>query len=645
MAAATLVAGVLLLSLFPFSASAVAQTGLQFLDQRPVVIDLDDLPETRRWRVQLFQGQGGGPHALRMHVIFQPEGVIQVVEPVPAEPVPTGEVASFVISLAREVAGSGELVVTSGAGAVARRPIRTAHLKEEAATLPSRLSFSGTRVTPFGGPVRMRTIDAPPGLPPGPADPVRLGTIASGDGDLAEVVREEDRFAVRGIDGPGRYEGTVDLLPGTDEGDVAVTVTVRDAAGWPLAVLVLGLLGVQNIERYQQRIRPRRDLSRRLAFLFDRARAAQYRVGGRMRVTGGTGANLFLDVAARDALDAWDRGRTEAEWSTWAVGGPSYQRIEKAVDAFKLLTDEVVRLERERDRLLDEVRAEDRAPARRALEESPVGDALGPASFATAEEIDRAAKLVVAGLAHIERFGALYEQLDDLDAPDVPDGIRESAASLRTNLLRVRDLDPVEDQTEALLKTWLATVGRRQVAPPVLVPKAAPVPSAAARADAAGPDQASGAHPGAAPPLLEVTRVPVLAIAAACVGLFVAVSLFSAADDAGDPGPAPSSTTPPPATTAVPDAPVATAPTLPQAGRAEDDGAGGSAVVGWGWVVPIVLGGAVVAASVWVRQRWRQRRPKDPEDFDSSRLGRMLDEDDFRFRVASGVFVVASGMS
>jgi len=389
-ASATLAAIVLVVSLVPFAPGAArAEPGLQFLESQPVVIDLDRVPRTPRWLVRVFQGQPSGPHTLQLHVAFHPDGVLDVVEPV-GEAVPTGKVASFAIELKRRVAGSGELVVTSSNGAVARRAISTTDPEEGVGSLPSRLRFTGTALRPLGG-VGVGAVEAA-GLPGTSTSPVRVGTIVSGGGDLADVVREGDTFDVDGIDGPGEYTGTVDLLPAADGGDVEVTATVRDAAGWPLVVLVLGLVAVQGLERYQKRSRPRRDLARRLAHLLDRARLAQDGVAGRLRICHGADADLYLDRAADDALARWDRARVDAEWRTWEADGTSFQLIEKAVDSFGRLAEDFGRFERERDRHMDRVRPEERVAARRALEESPVGDALRSTSLRTADEIDQVAR-------------------------------------------------------------------------------------------------------------------------------------------------------------------------------------------------------------------------------------------------------------
>lgn len=103
-ATAKRVATVIVMSLFPATlAAARAEPGLQFLDSRPIVIDLDDLPEPlARWRVRVFQGQPNERQTLQLHVLFQPEGVLGTTESV-AQAVRTGELASFVIELKERV--------------------------------------------------------------------------------------------------------------------------------------------------------------------------------------------------------------------------------------------------------------------------------------------------------------------------------------------------------------------------------------------------------------------------------------------------------------------------------------------------------------------------------------------------------------
>ena len=638
---------VLVLSgLAPGPGPAGAAGGLQFLDERPVVIDLEDLPRTPQWLVRVFQGQPGGPQTLTLHVLFEPPGAVKVVRG-PGGPVATGEVAEFVIELDAEEPGSGELVVTSSDGAVARRAIRTADVGTEHGILPSALRFAGTRLTPLGSSVSVDAVEVA-SVPPRPASEV--GTVTSGRGDVARVVQSGRRFEVRGLSRPGEYEGTADLRPGAEGGDVEVTATVRDAAGWPLVVLLAGLLAVQALERYQKRVRPRRDLARRLAFLMDRARVAQDRVGGRLRICNAAGGDLYLDGAAKDALASWDRGRVAAEWSAWEVGGTAYQAVEKGVEDFRRLTEDFQRLGREREQAVLAVRPADRAAARRALDESPVGEALRPANFGSVDEIAVAAARVADGRAHLDRFADLYDLLDRLDAPAVDTQTRTQAQQVRRKVLLAGvDLEPLEKQAGELLAKWEPAVEPVAPSPPPSPPPSRPsvvIAGSDAGAVVVGGQAPAkpGAPPGRAPRALGPSRwaTRTAAAVAALATLAVLVVLAgTGGDDAVNPGD-PVPTTTPAAPTTIPDAPVAAPPTLPRAPTSGDDDGGG--VLAWGYLAPLLLGAAVAAAVTRIL-RARRRRPAEPEDFDSKRLDRVMREEDRRFALASGLFVVASGMS
>lgn len=615
--------------------TARAAPGLQFLDDRPIVIDLDHLPSTPRWQVSVLQGQSNGPHRLQLHVLFQPSGSFEVTQS-PPSPVPTGDVAMFVITLKRPVTGSGQLVVTSSDGSAARRPIRTASLEDEEGLLPSQLRFAGTRLSPFGGDVRIGPIEVA-ASPGSSSEPLRLGTIVSDGGDLADVVRNGDTFDVVGAERPGEYTGTVDLLPGVEGGDVKITATVRDSLGWPLAVLVLGLVAVQQLERYQKRVRPRRDLARRLAALFDTARVAQERIGGRFRIARATGSDLCLDHAANGALAAWDRGRSDAEWRTWEPEGASFNEIKNVVDAFKRLTEDVVRLEAERDRALEKIRPYERQAAVQALEDSPVGAALLPAAFSTPEEIHQAAQQVVDGRAHLRRFVELYEVLKDLSASDVPDKVREAAAAERAKLFRVPDLDPIEKAVDALVQEW------RPAPRPVARPAPVAVPARpAAHAAPAGvppavpPPTAATASPRVGQVSRWIGLAAVIVVLLAFSGSLVMTGRQSSGPVAG--GSIPTTTEP------LLDAPVAPLPTLPRAGIPDEERGRGS--VAWeGFVLPILSGAALLGVIKVISQGVRRRRKKPTDEFDSKRIDKILRQEDFRFALASGVFVVASGMS
>ena len=148
----------------------------------------------------------------------------------------------------------------------------------------SKLSITATRRTPGGGGLETELdgnelpLDVPPETSGAAvAKPVqeRLGLLnreggiagVTWDGDTVPVLGGEGLAAVLGVlgvDDPGDYSGTIDLLPADDEaGDVEVTLTVTDFILWPILALMLGIaLGYAikrqiNVRRVQDDLRTR----------------------------------------------------------------------------------------------------------------------------------------------------------------------------------------------------------------------------------------------------------------------------------------------------------------------------------------------------------------------------------------------------
>lgn len=85
-----------------------------------------------------------------------------------------------------------------------------------------------------------------------------LRTIARGQASAA-VLELED------VPGPGKYSGTIDLLPAATGGEVELTVAVTDAVYFAIAFLVLGLLAAFAVKRLVGVRRVKLELRERLA--------------------------------------------------------------------------------------------------------------------------------------------------------------------------------------------------------------------------------------------------------------------------------------------------------------------------------------------------------------------------------------------
>lgn len=607
---------------------ARAAGGIEFLDTRPVVVDLDRAEIGQRWSVAVIDGQPGAGHELTLYAVFEPDGVIAIAGPAAVRTSGPGAVARFTIELRRAVAGSGELVVVSG-GAVARRTIST---RPAAAVEPvpvSALQFAGVRLVPFTDRVRIDRLTLPdaPGADPDDDEARRIGVLGSGAGDVAEVVRRGDEFAVRDAGSVGEYTGSVDLTPGVAGGTAAATLRVRDLPVWPLLVLVLGLALVQSLDRYQSRVRPRRLLELRLARLRDQARAAERTAGAAVRICARPGEPpLLLDTLVADALADARRATTEAETAAWDVDGAAYTRLADEVRAFQRLAESHAALAGERAA----------GPYLAALDGTVVGEALRGGPITTAAALADATERMEEARTYLREFREIHRELGLLTTVGSPE-VRDGAARLEAKLLEAPgSLAGLRAAVDDLYSRWepeLAT-------PTTGVPYPTTVPHQY------GPPTTG---PGAAPPKGR-RRVPLAAAAVAFVlcagGAFFWTTDYLSSDDPGggvvptaSPGPSGGATPYPPA-------PVAPVPRAPEAFGATPAEPGTTQLVLLGVLLPVGVGAAVAGAAWLVARSWRRRRPPAAlADLDTAALDRRLRAENLRFGLASAVLVTFSGMS
>jgi hypothetical protein len=602
--AAALVSGVLLVAV-PVPARAAEP--VEFVDTRPVVIDLDDAAPGDRWRVPVLGGLPGRGHTVYLSVTFRPAGVLRV-EP-PRITLGEGQVGDFVLTLQRAVPGSGELIL-SGGGAIVRRAISTANRPGQSPVPVSRLEFAGVRLAPFSERVRIGsvTVRGAPGDPRGG----RLGLLTSGRGDTAEVVRTGATFTVTGAGGIGEYRGAVDLMPGVPGGEADGVLRVRDLPVWPLLVLVLGLLVVHVLDRYQQRGRPRQLLDLRLARLRDRAHAAQRDVDQAYRIVAAPGEpGLLLDRLVADAGVRFQQQLTDADRAAWEAGGAEYRRVADPVEAFETLAETVRALTAERAATAGDAAAE------RALDRSPVGRALRGRALPSLVDLTDATAQVIAARTYLRDFRRLHRVATEMRAGDL-------LAKLRTG---PESLAALEAEIEDRYRQW-------QPGPEGIPDHAVPPPGRSGYPQAA---------PGEA---VRSRRWGVLAGTTAVLLLLPCLLLVVLLRDDGNPpagtGPPPTASGPAPSrTSALPELPASPAPRPAPARAAGPAAPTTTELVVFGAVLPLLLAGAAIAGARLARQWWRPRRTGP----DTDALDRRVRQADRRFALAGGALVVLSGMS
>lgn len=623
---------------------AEAAEAFEFLDSRPVVIDLDDAEPGQRWRVQLIDPRQDTPD-VSLHVVFAPAGVITVQEST-VRSGDSGEIVEFVIELERELEGSGELVAVGAGGLTARRPISTEFAFASASLTIDTLQFAGWRIAPFLDLVRISDVQIP-GAPGHAArdQPLRVGVLTSARGDVAELVRIGDRFVVDGVDTVGEYTGGADLLPGRDAGEVQATVRVRDLPAWPLLALLGGLTVAYVLDRYQRRKRPQRLHEWRLARLREQARSSQSLTGGKLRITAPreAPAQLLLDHLIDEARAGFHPHLTDAERAAWEPGGDEYERLMATIREFRLRCLSYRGLLDEQDSFIRSADQEDQRAISNVLGASAVAHALRERSVTSPAELSDAEQDLSMGRAHLRQFSAIYELLRELRRVGSAD-IRGAAASLLDKLFTPStDLAELKVKSRDLHNMWLEQ--------PMLA-KRPTGPWIDAELEPAGP---VAGHPpaGAAPPPrgtpLRRALMATVAVAAAITAGIVLFSIIRLPSGGIPPEEvAPTHTSPPPTsapTSPLPEAPVAP----PMVGLALDessiDAPSTGQTVWFGVIAPLLLLTAVAGVG-WLVSRWRRGkfRPR-LDELDSATIDREYRREDRRFSVLAGLLVVLSGMS
>lgn len=423
---------------------AYAQGAAEFLDQRPIEVDLGDVPQGRRWQVTVVNGTAV-PADLTLRVVFDDPGVFGVGGPDTLQVGPGG-LASFVLTLDRLGPGSGQLVVLGPGGVLARRELRAV---SRASAPITELNLTAWRLSPFLGDVRVPTLSFI-----GPTENRELGRLASASGGLATVRQDGDKVRVEGLETTGEYTGTAVLTPGTA---TKVRVRVRDTAGWPLLLLLGGLLLMGKLDLFQKRSKPRRELQIRLTQLARKAQTRQHEAQKRVRedlpweftgidqVTTDAAeprGELVIDVRCSAALAAWDQALDQKELDGWGPGGPELQKIGALVDLSGELHDRWVSLAGEYRRLLQEV---ERGGRRQDLEALKTGalaeeirEVLTPRAITDEGTLQARLAAVRRGVEWITQFKRTYRTLISTCAIAPSGPLREEAAQALATLLNTR---------------------------------------------------------------------------------------------------------------------------------------------------------------------------------------------------------------
>lgn len=640
---ARLTLGVLLLGIIMIPLPAHGAAGLEFLDNRPVVINLDEAEPGQRWSVHVLGVPADGQD-ITVHVVFEPAGVITIEQSSTAG---LAGVTEFIIELQQQVEGSGELVAV-GNGAVARRQISTEFGPADGAAAVGSLQFAGERIAPFTALVRIPPLEVPNASGRrAPAQPHQVGLLTSAGGAVAEVVRVGDQFAVRGVEAVGEYTGTVDLLPGRDDGTVQATVRVRDLPAWPLLVLLAGLAVAHALDRYQHRQRPQKLHEGRLARLREQARASERQTGGRLRIVArrDESGDYLLDQLIADARAAFHAHMSDAERELWEPGGAKYERLVATVDQFRQLCLEFKGLQDERDATIFAADLPDQRLISEALDRSVVGVALRERAIRSLADLADAQRPLRQGREHHELFDEIYYRIEDLRRHRSEE-VRADAERLIEQLLHgADDLATVDAELRELDRR--VGRGRLQKAPP---PDLIPADPGDARPAPLSPPPPTPSRLRHALPVLTAAVVATTAVGLVVLSLAGRPTYLPSPDHGtgaviNEVVPTPTATATPPPTPAIPTAPVAAPADPPVYAGLQLSAPSTGQALWFGLMMPLLLLLAVGALG-WLVVRWRQRRLRpQPDDPDPRSIESEIRREDLRFSFAAGVLVVLSGMS
>ena len=172
-----------------------------------------------------------------------------------------------------------------------------------------------------------------------------VGSISGDNGVLGRVMRDGTTLRVEDVDRAGEYTGKIDLRPDDKEGGkVTLKVQIRDAVGWPLLVLVAGLLISTGLDRYVNVGRLHKRLQVGLAKLKERADYLQEEAkkalpddwpfeGDVYRIYNADAQKGLLAQVAEEMLQTFRSLHSDEERKKWGPDGQEFKRLQGYVDA------------------------------------------------------------------------------------------------------------------------------------------------------------------------------------------------------------------------------------------------------------------------------------------------------------------------
>lgn len=678
-----------LLVLVALATPATAESGPQFLEQRPIEIAVESIDYgVTRWRVAVVNG-APSPGPMTLMVAFDPAGVVSVAEP-SRQVVDAGGVASFFIELKGRQRGSGQLVLIGRDGAISRRELRVfSQATLEKATVPTELNLSGWHLAPLTSRVELASVAVGSPNNPNLAQGL-LGFVSSDSGGLYQVIRSGSLVSVQDVEGAGKYVGSIELTPGTK---TKVTVSVRDTPAWPLLVLAFGLVLVSRLDIFRKRSRPRRALLVRLAWLRRRAATEQQRTLARLRqvprwtvhgidrvVAEPGDPELLLEIESAAAVRAWDLALEQADRDRWAPGGAGLSRLEGLVDSFAVLVQRERAIANEWCELLELESSLGRAELEFSAAAALVRDAITPQAILEEDTLARRQAEVERAVKWLERFRHNYEALTSFLGVDDSTLQAEAESALGALLRADENLDAIEGRIAELRQRIpepprgedpTGTVEQEAVTRGAYSGRPVEFPS--------GPptvDLPTGQAHREEPRAVRRRSVRIASAAAVVIPLLVITTASLILSRSGKETPPPSTTTslttsPPPSTTStvpstttVPAAPVdPKAPIQPSPSGPYGYAGGGGSPLGRHWIdtvigvaLPVLLLPAGLAILVLVcalllarllrrSEEGSRMRASATRETEADYLMKDLRRTEARFLVLSGALVILTGMS
>jgi hypothetical protein len=374
------------------------------------------------------------------------------------------QVGTFTVETQRPRAG--ELVAYGTDGTLARRSI--ALPKKPVASTdkapPTNVEMVGTNYvppTPLTGWINPNVV-VPEQTFEGlrtPFPETVVGHLASDEGDVASVIRSGNEVSITDVGGAGEYEGTVQLSPEAEP--TAVTLRVRDAWGWALLVLLVGLVLAAGSEAWLSRMRPRRELETRIARL--KERCADHFANAKREVPefrpmeGETLQRVYLDDKTSSLVknegerlnEGLHNALSDDERQTWGPSGEKLKALEKQEDAYAELLRNCVDLAAtygplERSVMGPESHELARGPLTQAVEGT-----LRYHVITTSAELDERKAAAAKLRGFVGSFVGYFRALENLEQIAAEKNLTQSqteAIKMRWNLIRTYDGDEADSK-------------------------------------------------------------------------------------------------------------------------------------------------------------------------------------------------------